>query len=455
MVTGGVGGVGGHGEIPSRGFLNPAICQAYLKQPLFDLPEPSETSSDTTTDDSTPQLSPSRSFDLTSPVPTEKQLAVIERMGNKFNEMTEFMGSHPWLSAGMVIAVLLFLATSYLTVSALMGHTTLTLFNAHPQIGAGVAGMTLVSSISLINMCRHAAINDKSTKLIEQSNFEETEDVEKRALRSQAKLNKRHTEFQKNQAKTLEELKAIREALGKYKDSYEQKFKADLETITSSIEILEAQAPLAEPKFEVDLAPIQTESMKENKEIAQSIVKSTESLFSKIATYTLENPAAATLFVIAAGMLALTGVGTILFLHGMTHAYFLGTLTSTTLVPMLIYALTMVYEGHNSYVINQRTQELALSESQTEERRRLHLAQQERVEWVKNKALETIEKQEVDQNKRLWNMKTDIIRGLALINEFKKVCPNLKFDESKALQSLGEVERGALILNPWIAVPNQ
>ncbi len=365
--------------------------------------------------------------------PTEEKLSVMKRMSRGLNRAAEFVRKHPWLSAGMVVAILLFIATSYLTVSALMGHTSIAIFHAHPEIGAGIAFMTLYYGVYLLNMSRRAALKDDLEKRIEAHNEFKNKLISRRELNIQEIVEDMNDEIgetnrslqliQKEMHLAHQEVKlqydkanAVLNRVKEYQQTLITLLRENLPTAQKEdvMEALERASAAVrsggdtlvfpEMETELPLVPVMkivsehieipdtvTENMEENARKARSMGQKFKGLFTGMNKFMSENPGSASLVISGLAMCVLAGVASYFWLHGMSNMYFFGSLSAMTIAPMFIYGLSMVYEGYNSGVINDLRRQLNRIDEDNEKRNEALDQERERLNKIARQARGTFQ----------------------------------------------------------------
>lgn len=324
--------------------------------------------------------------------PDKKNISSMERLGNGFNRVTRFAWNHPWLTAGIVIALLLFLATSYLTVSALMGHTSIAILGAHPELGASIAAMTLYYGVYLVNMARRAALKDDLEKGIEAQNALRKKIVDEPDTNIStlvADMNKEISKINDHFAKikddtthahgvlknqydkanrSLKKIQAYQKQLG---DQLPEEAKSLLRQTELVCPILPETA-LQIKSLDVDTDVIEfpdfvTDAMEKRIRKGRSLGKKFTDFFKETGSFMTKNPGSTTLIFGGVAICLLGGVGAFFWLHGYSGIYFYGSLSAMTILPILIYGGSLVYEGYNSGTINDLRKKLLKMEENKNE----------------------------------------------------------------------------------------
>ncbi|MEZ5315123.1 MAG: hypothetical protein R3E91_02795 [Chlamydiales bacterium] len=351
------------------------------------------------------QLSLPETLVLNHQNPTKKQMSLIQRMGEKFNSLIQFTKKHPWLMTGIAIAVLLFIITTYLAISAAFGHKTIYIFKASPELGIGMAFMTLYYGVYLINMCRRVIVKDNleqqihsiqkkidlrgdfTTKIIENYYLNKKKIVKKFKYLNK-KIENTHTaslnirqktrlaheklrqEYQKAN-KTLDKIKhyqkTLEDLLPDHSPNTKNSIKKVLKKLSKSLQDCPTELSfpeLPEELPEIPLLTVNSETIssgdsgdfeliaEENVKKAQSIGKCFHLLLQNIKIFIKENPGSFALIIVGLAICLLAGVATSFWLHGVSSIYLFGSLTIMTIIPMFMYGLSLIYEGHNSRTIN-------------------------------------------------------------------------------------------------------
>lgn len=264
-----------------------------------------------------------------------------ERMETRFDQTLALAKKHPWLTTALVAALFLFVACSYVTVQALLGHTTISLFHAHPELGAGMCFMTLYYGVYLLNLAKRARLKDELEYKIATLPAREAE------LR--AELNAKFTRAKE----TLHELHnysnqliAARSTLAT--DGFDELIGRAQNTVVEGFTLIGREADETQG-VELNLS---FPEMERNLELSRSIGSKCLNLVKETGSFMRENPKAALMIF---GGLLMCGLGGVALYHwssGMTNAYFLGGLSLLTIMPMLGYGVCMLYEGYNRAELN-------------------------------------------------------------------------------------------------------
>ena len=363
-------------------------------------------------------------FNSPNPENGEKRarwLASIQKLGS-------FAKKHPFLTVAFVIALCLVVGTAFLTIQALLGHTTISIFRAHPEIGGALTFMTLYYSVYLINLCRRASLKDELEAKI-QSHNQLTNDlsqnretnITKLKEEFQNKISISNTErFEKEEElhslydldkevckqaqASLERIKTYKEGLTRLinapkmtlerKNHLQRLIKAAEQAIESATQNLAKKFPTRRlplpPAFDLEETHItlpQTESntMAENQSKQKTLLNKLNTTFESLITYVQKNPGSVAMFAVGMGMFVLSGAAIYYYLQGASTVYFFGTLSLTTLVPMTLYGISLIYEGYNNTTINELTENLKKIDKGSALRQKALQDEQRRLEKIKKR----------------------------------------------------------------------
>jgi hypothetical protein len=294
--------------------------------------------------------------------------------------------------------------TCYVTVHSLLGHTAISIFQAHPELSGALTFMSIYYSVYLINLCRKAKIRDDlearvhahrqfTNELMRGSKIDITaqtqamnrniQDIGKRLITTENNLRKTHDRVEKRWA----EAKSVREKIEEYKKGLLQLYRQHGEfapqqkqempetafvnaanVIREGAQFFTSQFPSVEeipkiPQLEFleakTLIPFdETEEMKQNQLKQGALLKTMEATLDAIGPFLKKHPFSTTLLIGGLAMCILSGLALDFYFHGATNMYFFGALSITAILPMMMYGLSLVYEGYNSAIINGLEEEL-------------------------------------------------------------------------------------------------
>jgi len=423
--------------------------------------------------------------------PSVENAVKREAILDKMQPLVAFAKRHPFLTAGFLIALILVLCTTYLTIQALLGHTSITLFMAHPEIGAGLSFMGIYYSVYLINLCRRAKMSDDlAARVLEHHKFHEEAnkaksrditqltttmnsailDMAQKMVATDLNLKEALVD-KKNRIEALQNnLTSIKEKRQKLQDLLVSRSDLSPESQKSLRESIEAASVAIEEgsrqiAFKISIAeelpelpfleletgeltlPLtQTEEMKSNqskqKRLAQKLYKHIADTAHLLNQY----PGTKAMWGVGIAMCLLAGVGLYFYFHGATNLYFFGTLSVASVVSMMFYGINLLYEGYNHATIKRLSEELKQMEKTNHERRSLMSLELQQLDMIQRSAISTFKDFAEKWNKFL-QIESDYLRqdlDALFSAETKNKTALDKMTETlfKVLEEISDIGRG-------------
>lgn len=482
-------------EAPGETTLSLADAKKLLEdfsQGMRPLTDPIEPVSGTDPASARKKLLSTTDVDLSTP-PQPVNAAKRSGLRASMEKLGTFAKNHPWLTAGLVFATLMVGVTAYLTVQAFLGHDTISILGAHPEIGGGLTFMMVYYTVYLINLCRRSALKDDLEARIHEHNkfideLSQAKDVDLEALGKRMnaeimKLGVTFLEIEQQQSATQEVLqqqfdkaKLAHENIKNLQQGLLRLYREQGTTMPEGTRVVVEQtmdqlslairdgARMAALEFPsrastpviptieilpstIVIPPLQTETMKANAEKLLSFREKIQSLLAGAGTTLKQSPGSMALFVGGLGMCVLSGVAIFFYLHGATNLYFFGSLSLMSIVPMGIYGISLIYEGYNNATIGSLQRDLEEIERNGAARKEALDNEQKRLERIQQSAAVTlqdftsrwtefqkIEAAHIKENTRV--LAQENVAGLAVVQEKCETTLRLLYGNNPDIQRI-------------------
>lgn len=326
---------------------------------------------------------------------------LLQKLGKVFYNIWLFAKKHPFYTAGFILGLGLLALSAPLLVSVLSNQLGISILKAQVAVGLVTVGMAFYYAVFLINMARrhafkdeleaaidrHQKLGEQILKLLSEEQLKKSaekleakaRDLERENLKQARDTRAKIEEIQSQILDLKEAQENVRAAQQKLKPSITKGFSKEipeaiqLHCISAYDQAQEALKegialaahpellPLEEQEIfgeEITIPSAATAQMVKNQGYLSKLTKALVHLPGDLKTFIKNNPGSTVLIFTGLFLTIAAGVGLYFWLEGVTEVYLIGSLSLSTLLPLTMYGLSLMYEGYNSSTINKLTASL-------------------------------------------------------------------------------------------------